>query len=157
MPKKRSDRERSEFGARMQRVRKWTDLSQTYVAKTLGCGQSTVSDAEGLSTASSYTVRFARLYGVDPLWLECGEGVEPDWSRPWGESVPANSSDPTTVADATAEVAALMRKMTADQLDVLLATAGALVQPKIKPTAAPVAPDVGPSTKPLRDRKKHDA
>jgi transcriptional regulator with XRE-family HTH domain len=75
MGKGRKPRDRSEFAARMHAAREQAGLTQEQVRGKLGISQSTLSEAEGPSSAgSSYVVHFAKLYGVRPEWLAMGEG-----------------------------------------------------------------------------------
>src|SRR5437762_9276305 len=62
------------FADRMQTARKRIHLTQAQVAQKLGLTQTTVSRLELDGERTAYLPEFARLYGVDPMWLHAGEG-----------------------------------------------------------------------------------
>ncbi len=63
------------FGQRLKAARKYAGLTQTQLATKVGMDQTTISDLErGKSSSSSFCASIARACGVDPLWLETGQG-----------------------------------------------------------------------------------
>lgn len=69
------ENERMEFKHRVKAARKFAGLKQGELAAKAGIKQASVSDMEtGKSGSSSYTARIADACGVDPLWLETGQG-----------------------------------------------------------------------------------
>lgn len=73
-PKKREPAPRSEFGARLVDARNAARLTQHELCKKAGISQSTLAEAEKTGKGSTFTVRLAQALGVEPLWLESGEG-----------------------------------------------------------------------------------
>lgn len=72
-------RERTAFGQRMYLARKRAGLTQKQVADRLGeLGQSAVAGVERTAHATPRVVEYAKLYGVDPMWLARGDGKGPD-------------------------------------------------------------------------------
>lgn len=65
---------RTDFGSRLVRARKSAGLTQAELAERTGLGQTTISDAERISTSSTYLVQIAQALGVSPAWLATGEG-----------------------------------------------------------------------------------
>jgi transcriptional regulator with XRE-family HTH domain len=76
MPKERTARQRTEFGARMLKARKDSGLTQQQVEQKLGVSQSTLSELEGPAHGSTRVAEFAALYGVSPIWLSTGAGPQ---------------------------------------------------------------------------------
>jgi transcriptional regulator with XRE-family HTH domain len=75
MPNKRPSADRqTEFGKRLETVRKAAGLSSRSLAEIVGCPLSTLSTAEMSGSGSTYTARIARACGVSAYWLETGEG-----------------------------------------------------------------------------------
>lgn len=75
-----------EYKHRVKAARKFAGLKQDELAEKVGIKQASVSDMEtGKSGSSSYTASIAAACGVDPLWLETGQG----------DMLPRQSSDPT--------------------------------------------------------------
>lgn len=60
----------------MHDARRKAGLDQKTVAKTLGIGQSTLSELEREAKGSSHVVAFAALYRVSAHWLATGDGSE---------------------------------------------------------------------------------
>lgn len=81
MATKRSTRERTPFGLRMYLARERAGLTQKDVVKALGevkpMSQGTLSGLELEAASSGRVVEFAKLYGVDAVWLSTGEGIAP--------------------------------------------------------------------------------
>jgi len=65
---------RSDYGQRLLDARKRKGLTQTQVAKLAGISQGTYGELEKKGLGSAYNATFAKIYGVDPSWLETGEG-----------------------------------------------------------------------------------
>ena len=64
-----------EYSERLKAARKHASLSQAELAKRLGINQTSISDLErGKSQSSTHTASIARHCGVNPYWLERGEG-----------------------------------------------------------------------------------
>lgn len=72
--KKRSARERSEFGQRMAMARNRIGLRQEEVCAKLEISQGTLSGLEGKDQSSSLVFEFADLYRCSPRWLATGKG-----------------------------------------------------------------------------------
>lgn len=63
------------FGQRLRAARKFAGLTQAQLGGIVGIDQTTISDFErGKSGSSSFCASIAAACGVDPLWLETGEG-----------------------------------------------------------------------------------
>lgn len=77
MPSKTSARERTPFGLRMFRARERAKLTQMDVKDALGISQGTLSELERTAASSGKVVEFAKLYGVDAVWLSTGDGIAP--------------------------------------------------------------------------------
>lgn len=77
MEKSKEKRGKSSFGLRMTAARKAAKpkLTQDDVCEAIQISQGTLSGLENDAQGSSYTVEFAKLYGVDPHWLATGEGA----------------------------------------------------------------------------------
>jgi transcriptional regulator with XRE-family HTH domain len=72
-------REPETLGRRLRQTRLARGMTQTQLAKLSGVKQSDISKLERGDSASSVGIaRLARALGVDPLWLELGEGAPPD-------------------------------------------------------------------------------
>lgn len=65
---------RTEFGLRVLRARKWAGMTQAELAAEIGCRQTNIAEAERRSDGSTLTVAIARATGVDPDWLATGAG-----------------------------------------------------------------------------------
>lgn len=65
---------RTEFGLRVLRARKWASMTQKELATAIGCGQTNIVEAEHRADASTLTVSIARVTGVDADWLATGQG-----------------------------------------------------------------------------------
>lgn len=64
-----------EFKHRLKAARKYAGLKQGELAEKVGIRQASISDMEtGKSGSSTYTASIASVCGVDPLWLETGQG-----------------------------------------------------------------------------------
>lgn len=64
-----------EFKHRVKAARKYAGLKQGELADKVGIKQASISDMEtGKTGSSSYTASIAAACGVDPLWLETGQG-----------------------------------------------------------------------------------
>lgn len=64
-----------EFKHRIKAARKYAGLKQGELADKVGIKQASISDMEtGKTGSSSYTASIAAACGVDPLWLETGQG-----------------------------------------------------------------------------------
>lgn len=68
------DSTRTAFGERLVKARKRKGLTQTQLAKLVGMGQSTLTEAEKSGQGSSFTAQIAAACDVDELWLATGEG-----------------------------------------------------------------------------------
>lgn len=69
------------LGARLKHARLQRNLKQIPLAKAARVGQSDVSKIErGEIQQTTAIARLAATLNVDPLWLETGEGKEPDWT-----------------------------------------------------------------------------
>ena len=68
------DSTRTPFGERLVKARKRKGLTQTQLAKLVGMGQSTLTEAEKSGQGSSFTAQIAAACDVDELWLATGEG-----------------------------------------------------------------------------------
>lgn len=67
--------ERSEFGARLFKARKFAKLTQAQLSKKAGGpGQSTIAELELSGMGSSHTAQLANACGVRPEWLSDGSG-----------------------------------------------------------------------------------
>ena len=63
------------LGDRLKSVRESRNLTQSALAETVGCRQSSINDIEsGRNLTSIYLTRIARVLNVDSFWLETGEG-----------------------------------------------------------------------------------
>lgn len=69
-----SNRERSEFGARLRQARIAAGFTQKQVHSALGIAQSTLAELESTATRSGYIAQLASLYGVEANWLATGAG-----------------------------------------------------------------------------------
>jgi SOS-response transcriptional repressor LexA len=79
-----------EFKHRVKAARKYAGLKQGELAAKVGIKQATISDIEtGKSGSSSYTASIAHACGVDPLWLETGQGD----MRPKESSTPTDTGE----------------------------------------------------------------
>lgn len=68
------------LGQRLNRARKQRGLSQIELAALAGLKQADVSKLEtGRMHKTTAMARLARALNVSDLWLELGEGPEPDW------------------------------------------------------------------------------
>lgn len=65
---------RTEFGKRVLRARKWAGMTQQDLADAIGCRQSNIAEAEHRADASMLTVAIARATGTCPDWLATGQG-----------------------------------------------------------------------------------
>lgn len=66
---------RMDFKHRIKAARKFAGLKQGELADRVGIKQASISDMEtGKTSSSSYTASIAAACGVDPLWLETGQG-----------------------------------------------------------------------------------
>jgi len=69
------DNRRMDFKQRVRAARKFAGLKQSELADKVGIKQATISEMEtGKTVSSSYTASIAHACGVDPLWLETGQG-----------------------------------------------------------------------------------
>lgn len=66
--------ERTPFGERLWKARKYARLSQTALAKAVGMSQGTLGEAEWTGQGTSYTAQIAKVCGVNPDWLATGDG-----------------------------------------------------------------------------------
>jgi transcriptional regulator with XRE-family HTH domain len=82
--KKKSERERTAFGARLLRAREDAGLTQMQVCDALNMKQSTLSELEIQANSSGWTAQLANLYGVDAHYLATGEA---------GANLPAAEGD----------------------------------------------------------------
>lgn len=63
---------------RLKAARKHAGLTQKALAERAGVEQPLISQIErGVNLKSAHTARLARACGVDPYWLETGNGVAP--------------------------------------------------------------------------------
>ncbi|MEZ1955341.1 MULTISPECIES: XRE family transcriptional regulator [Pseudomonas] len=63
------------YSQRLKAARKQSGLTQAGLARLVGIDQTSISNLErGKSQGSSHTVAIAKACGVNPLWLETGEG-----------------------------------------------------------------------------------
>lgn len=69
-----TNRDRSEFGARLLEARKHAGMTQAQLAKAVGMSQSALAEAERVAAGSSFTSQLADATGVRPSWLASGEG-----------------------------------------------------------------------------------
>jgi transcriptional regulator with XRE-family HTH domain len=77
---------------RLSRARKKRGLSQTKLAELSGLKQSDISKLEtGNMLKTTGMARLARALLVSDLWLELGEGPEPDWGD---HSAPHRADEP---------------------------------------------------------------
>ncbi|MFP5340885.1 MAG: helix-turn-helix domain-containing protein, partial [Gammaproteobacteria bacterium] len=77
-----------EFKQRFRAARKFAGLTQHELAELVGIKQASISDIErGRSASSTHTAQFATICGVDPMWLETGQG----------DMLPKESSNPTDI------------------------------------------------------------
>ena len=67
-------RDRNPFGERLAEARRHAGMTQGQLAKALNTNQSTIAQAEGVSSGSAYTVQMARALGVSAEWLADGTG-----------------------------------------------------------------------------------
>lgn len=69
------------LGARLRHARKQRDLTQDQLSKAASVGQSDISKLErGESQQTTGIARLAAALLVNPLWLETGDGPEPNWA-----------------------------------------------------------------------------
>lgn len=64
----------TEFGRRLRAARRFANLTQEQAARRTGISQSTISTAERQGYKSQDTAIYARVYGVNAIWLATGEG-----------------------------------------------------------------------------------
>jgi transcriptional regulator with XRE-family HTH domain len=69
------ERVRTDFGQRLFDARKGARLTQSALAKLVGMGQSTLTEAETIAHGSSYTAQLAQATGVRAEWLAAGTGA----------------------------------------------------------------------------------
>lgn len=63
----------SSLGDRLREERDKKGLTQKDLARLAGCEQPVISDLEkGVSKGSKHLIRFAKILGVSPFWLEDG-------------------------------------------------------------------------------------
>ena len=62
------------YGDRLKEARRAKKMSQGRLAQLVGLKQPTVSGLEASGKGSSYTASFAKVLGVNPLWLSEGRG-----------------------------------------------------------------------------------
>jgi transcriptional regulator with XRE-family HTH domain len=74
MAKRTTPTTRTSFGLRLVQAREHAQLSQPEAAKRIGKSQSTIAEAETIGNGCTWLASAARAYGVDPYWLETGEG-----------------------------------------------------------------------------------
>lgn len=73
----------STFGARLKVARTKRELSQGALAIAAGLKQPDISKMElGLIQQTTGMARLASALNVPALWLELGDGPEPDWGSP---------------------------------------------------------------------------
>lgn len=66
-----------ELSERLKKARKAAGLTQVELAERAGIKQASVSEIErGLTRTSGHLVKFAKICGVEPLWLSEGVGPE---------------------------------------------------------------------------------
>ena len=71
----------AEFGARIRSVLEQKGLSQSQLARLVGVKQQTISyicAPDSPATTSRYTSKIAQALGVNPTWLEYGQGDQHD-------------------------------------------------------------------------------
>lgn len=69
------------LGARLRHARKQRELTQEQLAELAEIGQSNISKLErGDMLQTTGIARLAHALYVNPLWLETGDGPEPDWT-----------------------------------------------------------------------------
>ncbi len=67
-------KERTEFGERVFKARKFAGLTQIDLAKLAGIAQSTLTEAETVANGSTRVMQIAKATGVNPEWLATGKG-----------------------------------------------------------------------------------
>lgn len=64
------------LAARIKRARKHAGLNQTELAERVGLSQQQISSLEtGAAEETTALVKIARVCGVNPFWLDSGEGA----------------------------------------------------------------------------------
>lgn len=95
MPAKRPSADRqTEFGQRLEAVRKAAGYSTRSLADAVGCPQSTLATAELSGNGSTYTARIAKACGVNAYWLETGEGPRDPDEVPYSPTLPGPRFSP---------------------------------------------------------------
>jgi len=75
------------LGKRLRECRAEKAVSQGVVAKAVGMSQASISDLENdLYPTSTYTLKLATYYGVNPIWLESGKGSKAPYGMLFQES-----------------------------------------------------------------------
>lgn len=97
---------------RLKLARTSRGLTQTALAERAEMNQSDVSKIErGEVQKTTSLTRLARELGVDPWWLETGEGDSPDWiGEPQPVAVPPTAKD-ELAAETPAHIEAAMKEV----------------------------------------------
>jgi phage repressor protein C with HTH and peptisase S24 domain len=89
------DDSQMDYKHRVKAARKFAGLTQGELAERIGIKQASISDLErGKSASSSYNASIARACGVNPYWLETGQG----------EMLAEGSTEPTSGMDNVARL-----------------------------------------------------
>lgn len=73
-PLRWTDAQRTDFAIRMREARVYAGMSQKEAAAAIGIKQGTLSELEKSATKSAHTAAAARVYKVNPYWLQSGTG-----------------------------------------------------------------------------------
>ena len=77
-----TDTKRTDFAQRMRAAREHSGLLQKDAAEDIGIHPGTLSELEKTAIKSGFTAQAAKVYGVNPIWLQTGKGSMLDAIKP---------------------------------------------------------------------------
>jgi transcriptional regulator with XRE-family HTH domain len=97
----------TEYGKRLRLARKFAKLTQEGLRDRTGIPQSTISTAEREGYGSSDTPIYARVCGVDTMWLTTGEGAMIPFAPPKDEVASPSPPEDRRSPDRSQQIAGL--------------------------------------------------